>query len=400
MDRLTRLARERATHDSPTLTNAFRFFSLEEYESMRRGEIWLPNYTRLPHSHPKNFQLEQALTKLEHGSDTLTFGSGMSAIFTVLISLLRPGDSWILIVPCYTGTYLLAEELTKFGIKVKYFNLYQLGKYDMNSFLSALKALTDETTKLVLAENPGNPHTLMIPLACFSSFCDRRGLISVVDNTFASPFNLNPIDYKCDLVIESLTKWFSRGEFMGGSISWDEERLCRKLNGYLEFQGMQFIDVLGRYRMSPLAPELAVRCLKNIKILPRQVGRQNHNAYALAKWLEEAGFKTYYPGLASHPQHDMYKPPICGCIVSFDIGDGDRARLFAKILARDIPLAVSLGSPTTMFQHPAVMTHASIPKDKRLEMGITDGLFRVSCGTESINWLISTFKKALAPFRP
>ncbi|QQG45495.1 MAG: PLP-dependent transferase [Candidatus Sungiibacteriota bacterium] len=402
-------ARKRATHQPPEWTNTFWFKGLKEFEDTQKGKPQLPNYTRVPHSHPDNAELERALTQLEDGSHTLVFSSGMAAITTTLDALLRPGDSLIAAEPCYTSTYHKLEQLKKIGIDVRYLNLHKLGAYSDRQLLTAVEALTDKTTKIFIGETPANPQVPVIFLAPLVFLAQKLGIILAIDNTFASPYNQRPLEWGCDISFESLTKYFDRGLFLGGSTSWREEIIQPKLRRWKEFRGLTFDMLIGSYYMTcggTFSPPLAKRALANMETLEKEVRKQNLNALALAHLLEDMGFTTHYPGLISHPQNliSYFQMKMrdgtngFGCVVSFDIGSLEAAFRFSEDMAKEIALAVSLGSANTTFQHPAVMTHSTIPRKKRLEMGITDGLIRVSCGIEDTDWILSLFEKKLKSF--
>jgi cystathionine gamma-lyase len=331
---------------------------------------------------PTRYAFERAVADLEDGRQGYAFASGMAAITTVLDLL--PKDSHIIASDdLYGGCYVLFEQIKKIstGLSVSYVDM---------SREENLKAALKDNTKMIWIETPTNPLLKLADLERTAAFAKKHKLISAVDNTFASPWGQKPLNYGFDLVMHSATKYIGgHSDIIGGAVVvGDNEDLRTRMKALQNTTGA----VLG-----PFDSYLALRGLKTLDV---RMERHCASAMKIAQWLEKHPRieKVYYPGLPSHPQHALAKkqmPSFGGMITTVIKGDVETSR---KVLSsfKLFTLAVSLGGVESLIQHPAIMTHAAIPKEQREKLGITDGLARLSIGLEDADDLIEDLKEALS----
>jgi cystathionine gamma-lyase len=257
------------------------------------------------------------------------------------------------------------------------------------SNIAAFEAALSERTKLVWVETPTNPMLKLVDLGAVAAITRKRGILSVCDNTFATPAVHKPLDFGFDVVMHSATKYLNgHSDMVGGVLVAGDDALAEKLYFLQNSVG----EVMG--------PFDAFLALRGLKTLPLRMTRHCQSALEIARWLDgRKGVKrVFYPGLESHPQHALAKKQMCGFggIVSFDLdGNLDDAR---RVLERfDVfALAESLGGVESLVNHPAIMTHASVPPEVRTELGISDTLVRLSVGIEDLDDLIADLEHALA----
>ena len=331
---------------------------------------------------PTRKALEACIADLEGSSFGYAFASGMSASATVL-ELLNSGDHVIAMDDLYGGTYRLFENVRKrsAGLDFTFCDL---------SDASSLESALNEKTRMIWIETPTNPLLKIADLEVISKFANENNLISVCDNTFCSPFVQNPIEFGFDIVVHSATKYLNgHSDLIGGVVvcSDKKEELANELL-YLQ-------NAVGSI-MNPFDSFLLLRSLKT---LPVRMERHCSNAFEIASYLEshQAIEKVIYPGLKSHPQHDIAKKQMreFGGMISVVLKGGlDSATKFLE-KTEIFSLAESLGGVESLIEHPAIMTHASIPKEVREEIGISDGLVRLSVGIEAIEDLIEDIDKSL-----
>ena len=331
---------------------------------------------------PTRKALEACIADLEGSSHGFAFASGMSASATVL-ELLSSGDHVIAMDDLYGGTYRLFENVRKrsAGLDFTFCDL---------SDLENLSASINSKTKMIWVETPTNPLLKIADLQAISDFAKKNNLISVCDNTFCSPFVQNPLELGFDIVVHSATKYLNgHSDLIGGVVvcSNDQEKLASEIL-YLQ-------NAVGSI-MSPFDSFLLLRSLKT---LPVRMERHCSNAEQIASFLESHNSieKVIYPGLESHPQHDIAKKQMNGFggMISVVLRGGlESARIFLE-RTELFSLAESLGGVESLIEHPAIMTHASIPPEIREEIGISDGLVRLSVGIESIEDLIEDIDKSL-----
>ncbi|MDC0577876.1 cystathionine gamma-synthase [Gammaproteobacteria bacterium] len=331
---------------------------------------------------PTRKALEACVADLEGSNFGYAFASGMAASATVL-ELLDSGDHVIAMDDLYGGTYRLFENVRKrsAGLDFTFCDL---------SDLSTLENSINEKTKMIWIETPTNPLLKIADLEAISNFAKSHNLIAVCDNTFCSPFVQNPLELGFDIVVHSATKYLNgHSDLIGGVVvcSNDREELASEIL-YLQ-------NAVGSI-MNPFDSFLLLRSLKT---LPIRMERHCSNAHKIALYLEshDAIEKVIYPGLESHPQHEIAKKQMNGFggMISVVLKGGLESA--TKFLERTelFSLAESLGGVESLIEHPAIMTHASIPPEIREEIGISDGLVRLSVGIESIDDLMLDIENSL-----
>jgi cystathionine gamma-lyase len=334
-------------------------------------------------TNPTRRALEACIADLEGSNFGYAFASGMSASATVL-EILSSGDHVIAMDDLYGGTYRLFENVRKrsAGLDFTFCDL---------SDVKALEASLKPNTKMIWIETPTNPLLKIADLKAISSFAKNNNLIAVCDNTFCSPFVQNPLEFGFDIVVHSATKYLNgHSDLIGGVVvcSDDKTELAEQLL-YLQ-------NAVGSI-MNPFDSFLLLRSLKT---LPVRMERHCSNAIQIANFLEshKSIQRVIYPGLESHPQHEIAKEQMNGFggMISVEIKGGlEGAKKFLE-RTEIFSLAESLGGVESLIEHPAIMTHASIPPEVREEIGISDGLVRLSVGIEALEDLTDDLEKALA----
>ena len=332
-------------------------------------------------ANPTRQALEDSLASIENGAKGLAFGSGLAAIDCVL-KLLKPGDEIISVDDLYGGSYRMFTKL---------FEKYQL-KFSFVSFhdVSKIEELITDKTKLIWLETPTNPLMKLVDIKAVCDMVKGRDILVAVDNTFATPYLQTPLDLGADIVMHSATKYLGgHSDVVAGALVAKTEELGEKLH-FIQFASG---GILG--------PHDSYLVLRGIKTLALRVQRHSENGQAVAEYLEKhpAVDNVFYPGLASHPQHNLAKKQMrdFGGMVSFTFKSGKKedAIKFLEQL-KVFTLAESLGGVESLANHPALMTHASIPAEKRAELGITDDLVRLSVGIEDKEDLLKDLEKALS----
>ena len=334
-------------------------------------------YSRV--SNPTRTVLETNIAALENGEEGLAFASGMAAEAAVF-QLLKSGDHVIASRNVYGGTYRIAKlVLNDYGLDFDFVDSTDVGN---------IRAAIKPTTRMVFVETPTNPTMEITDLAAMAKLCKAKKLISVVDNTFATPYLQNPLDFGIDVVLHSATKYLNgHSDMLGGLVVLGNRRLSERL---------RFIQKSVGAIMSPFE---AWMCLRGIKTLAVRMARHDMNAMEVASFLRRHRKvkKVNYPGLLSHRQHHLAQRQMRGFggMISFDLGSlGKAKKLLTSV--RLCSLAESLGGVETLISHPASMTHASVPPDERKRIGVTDGLVRISVGIEDVEDIIADLKQALA----
>ena len=334
-------------------------------------------------ANPTRKAFEDCIASLEDGEVGFGFSSGVAAI-SACVELLSPGDHVIAMNDLYGGTVRLFNEIKTLsqGIEVTY--------VDMTDMQNVSAAKTDKT-KMIFVETPTNPLLRVVDLSAIADFAKAENILSVCDNTFASPYVQQPLSHGIDIVLHSATKYLGgHSDLIAGALvigKKDEELIARMAN---------IVNSLG-----PITGAFdSYLILRSLKTLAVRMERHCTNAMALANHFENHKdvSEVIYPGLANHPQHDLAAKQMNGFggIISMNISGGlEKSKTFlekTKIFA----LAESLGGVESLIEHPALMTHASLPKDRREAIGITDGLVRLSVGLESLDDLIDDIEQALA----
>ena len=336
-------------------------------------------YTRI--MNPTTDVLEKRVAALEGGIAALAVASGMAATSTV-IELLDAGSHVVAMDDIYGGSYRLFERVRRRTANLD-FSFVDL------TDPAAFEAAITPATKMVWIETPTNPMLKIVDIAVVSAIAKKHGLIVVVDNTFASPMLQRPLELGADLVLHSATKYLNgHSDMVGGMVVVGDNLDLAEQMAFLQ-------NSIGAVQ-GPFDSFLALRGLKT---LPLRMKAHCANAQALAQWLEThpAVEKVIYPGLPSHPQHELAKRQMAGFggIVSIVVKGGFAgAKAFCE-KTQLFTLAESLGGVESLVNHPAVMTHASIPVERREQLGITDGLVRLSVGVEDMEDLKLDLERAL-----
>ena len=328
---------------------------------------------------PTRMRLEESLTALEAGAGAKAFASGMAAI-TAISTFLKQGDHVVCSNMTYGGTYrYFTKILAKFGVTFDF--------VDTADIESVRRAIRPETRMLHL-ESPTNPTMRLADISALSELGHRVGAIVVVDNTFASPYLQRPLELGADIVMHSTTK------FLGGHSDTVGGAAIAKSQEHVEWLG--FVQNSSGAILSPMDSWLVLR---GTKTLPLRMAQHSANGMALATFLASHARVTrvLYPGLPSHPQHDLAKrqmPNGWGGMLSFEVGSPDEARAVLNRF-KLMTLAESLGGVETLVCHPATMTHASVPPERRAAIGLSDSLVRISAGIEDIEDLKEDLAQAL-----
>ncbi|NLX57761.1 MAG: PLP-dependent transferase [Phycisphaerae bacterium] len=338
------------------------------------------NYEYSRSANPTRTALEQCLASLEEAKFGLAFASGMAAVDAVL-SLLRPGDHVVSAEHIYGGTYRLFEQVyIPRGISFTYVKGWQ-----PEAFADALRP----NTKLVWIETPANPLLQLVNVRAVAEITRRHGAKLVADNTFSTPYFQRPLTQGADIVLHSTTKYVSgHSDVIGGVVLTNDPWVHEQVKFHQNAAGA----VPG-----PWDCWLSLRGLKTLAVRMRQ---HEANARAVAEFLSKHPkvLETIYPGLPSHPQHDLAKAQMdgFGAIVTFRVDGGNEAvRRFVKALKIWL-FAESLGGVESLVCHPATMSHGTLTPEERLEVGITDGTIRLSVGIEDVDDLIDDLGQALA----
>jgi cystathionine gamma-lyase/cystathionine beta-lyase/cystathionine gamma-lyase/homocysteine desulfhydrase len=327
---------------------------------------------------PTRLALERNLAAIEGGKAAFAFASGMAAI-SAIATMLQAGDHVIVTDNVYGGTFRLFERVfTRYRLTFSYIDTSRLDEVE--------RAVTG-STRMLFVETPSNPILTLTDLRAAADLAHRHDLRLVVDNTFASPYLQRPIELGADIVTHSTTKYLNgHSDSVGGiTIATRDD----------DVEWLKFVQNAEGAILSPFDSWLVLR---GTKTLPLRMQRHNTNGVALADFLasHRKVRHVYYPGLSSHPQHELAKRQMRGFggMVSFELGSLEAAR---RVLngVRLLALAESLGGVETLISHPATMTHASVPAERRAALGITDGLVRVSVGLEDIEDLKEDLSQAL-----
>ena len=322
--------------------------------------------------------LEANIAALEKGEYGVAFSSGLAAT-NALTSLLKAGDHVIVTSNVYGGTYRLFELIMKdFGLEFSWVDTAET---------SNIKKAIKKNTKMIFVETPTNPMLILTDLEAVGKISKENNLISVVDNTFASPYFQNPLIFGIDIVLHSQTKYINgHSDVIGGILITNDEKLHGRL---------RYIQNATGAVPSPFDCWLILRSTKTLAV---RMERHNSNAIKIAEYLEKASYvkKVYYPGLKSHPQHQLAKKQMSGFggIILVDLGDMEMVKKFLKKV-KVFTLAESLGGVESLVNHPASMTHASVPKEEREKYGLTDTLVRLSVGIEDVEDLIEDIEQAV-----
>ena len=330
-------------------------------------------------AHPNRRALERTVAKLEGGQTAYVFSTGMAAI-DALFRLMRPGDHTVVSEAVYGGVYRLTTQLlVQFGLEFSFVD---------TSDADAVRKAIRPNTKMIYIETPTNPTMIITDIAQMAGIARERNLLLAVDNTFLTPYLQRPIELGAHIVVHSMTKYLNgHSDCTGGAVILTRPEDAEK------------IYFLQRSTGAGLAPMDCFLVSRGLKTLAVRMKQHDENGMAIARFLEDHPKvqQVHYPGLASHRQHDVARKQQSGfgAMLSFDVHTLEAARILLNHV-KLCSLAESLGGVETLISHPASMTHASIPPDVRQQIGIGDGLVRISVGIEDADDLIDDLEQALA----
>ena len=375
---------EREHRDSSTVTtpihqtSTFWFSDSSEVIDYNEGRVRREEYGR--YGNPTWKAVERKLSELEGGEESVLFASGMCAATTTFLALLPPQSHLIVTSDCYRRTrQFIRQYLTRMGVETTVIEPGDPAK---------LEAAIRDDTRLFFTESPTNPFLRVIDVAAVSEIAHRRGVKVIIDSTFASPVNHRPLEDGADLVVHSATKYLGgHNDLLAGTVTGSAEIVTPI---------RQAVGVLGGI----LDSHAAWLLLRGLKTLGLRMERHNQNGLAVARWLEAHPKvrRVWYPGLPSHPDHEVAKAQLGGSagVVTFEIDTDltganrfvDATRLFYQ--------APSLGGVETLIELPVTMSYWDVPREERLSMGITDSLVRLACGIEDEADLIAELDRCLA----
>ncbi|MFC0302387.1 trans-sulfuration enzyme family protein [Virgibacillus soli] len=332
------------------------------------------------YGNPTTCTLEKKIARLEGAEEALAVSSGMAAISTAILAFVKKGEHIVVTKDIYGGTHKFLTNLApRFGIEYDYVDCT-----DMDALQCAIKA----NTKVVYIETPSNPTLTLIDIEAVCKVAHRFGLSVIVDNTFMTPYLQRPLELGADVVVHSATKYLNgHGDVVAGVICGKKE--------HIDFMRQTIMGDLGQ----ALSAWDAYLILRGLKTLGIRVAAHCDTAQRVAEFLEghEAVERVYYPGLASHPQRNLAKRQMSGMggIIAFEVKGGvETGKRFIDSLKLAM-ISFSLGDPETLVQHPASMTHSSIPEEELIHFGIPKGLIRLSVGLENPEDIVEDLKAAL-----
>ncbi len=358
--------------------SVFAFSDADEGAAIHNYEKEGYFYGRL--GNPTQTALEKAAAKLEAGEAAYAMASGMAAVSAAILSNVKTGDHIIAPDSMYSTTTLFLREIKeKFGIETTFVDATRAENYEDE---------IRENTKLFWLETPSNPLLKISDIAAITKIARTKNIISVIDNTFATPYNQRPFELGVDLIIHSATKYFGgHSDLTAGLIVGKREFVERARH------------TIGKLYGGNIAPQVAWLVLRGIKTLALRMERHNKNASAIANMLlnHPKVEAVYYPGLPFHLNHDIAKKQMkdFGGMIAFDVGSVEAGKTLVNNV-KVCTLATSLGGVETIIQHSASMTHAVLSREERLKAGVTDGLIRLSVGIEDEKDLIEDLENALS----
>ncbi len=364
------------------MTSTFRFKNQEHGAGIFAGTEDGFVYSRI--SNPTIALLQEKIAAIEGTQDAIATASGLAAVAATVLSLAAPGNNIIVCNAVYGGTFALFNTHFKtLGIEPRFISPAK------SNVRKTVETALDNKTALMFVETPANPTLDVIDIELWAAIAKKKGIPLVVDNTFASPYLQKPVRFGADIVIHSATKYLGgHGDIIGGIIAGQKNRMDQIRESYMHHFG------------PAMSPFNAWLILRGIKTLAVRMDRHSSNAMKIATWLETHPkiARVHYPGLASHPFHDIAKKQMkqFSGVLGFVLKGGMEA---GKILLNAVNLcilAVSLGDCETLIQHPASMTHATYTPEERKKAGIDEGLIRLSLGLENDNDIIADLESALS----
>ncbi len=358
-------------------TTTFLFESADEVRRYQEGTLDKYLYSR--YANPTVVVTEQKIAALDRAEAALVFASGMAASSTLLLTFLNPGDELLCSAATYGGTFHLVNDvLTRFKIAVRFATIEELADPDR---------LIGSRTRMCWIESPINPTLRCLDIARVARACRERGVLSVLDNTFASPINQQPLALGVDLAMQSATKYLNgHSDVTGGAVSGSRELLQR-------------VDMMRRLLGPVMDPQAAFALARGLKTLPVRMARHNASAEAAARFLEQDRrvIRVFYPGLSSHPDHEVARAQMSGFsgMVTFEVAGGleGASRVFDRFQV--IRRATSLGGVDSLVSLPVLTSHYNYGEEELGRAGVTAGMLRVSIGLEDEADLIEDLDQAL-----
>ncbi len=376
LKRKTQLIHGGISNDPATGAVTFPIYQVSTYKQEGVGGHKGYEYSRT--GNPTRFALEELIKELEGGKAGFAFGSGMAAM-TAVMMLFNSGDHVILTDDVYGGSFrVMTKVLNRLGIDSTFVDTSKA-----ENILSVIKP----NTKAIHLETPTNPLLKITDIEAVAKLAKEHNLLTIVDNTFSTPYWQNPIELGADIVVHSATKYLGgHSDVVAGLAVVNSEKLAEDLHFVQNSTG----GILG--------PQDSYLLIRGIRTLGVRLEEMEANTKAIVEFLQghENVKKVYYPGIETHPNHQIAKKQTRGFggMVSFDVGSAENAdKLLSKV--KYFTLAESLGAVESLISVPARMTHASIPAERRAELGITDGLVRISVGLEDAEDLIEDLDNAL-----
>jgi methionine-gamma-lyase len=360
-------------------TSTFRFKSARHGSDLFAGRENGYIYTRI--GNPTINSLEDKLAELENGYRGIALASGMAAVTTVYMALLGQGLHVITTDAMYGPSRgVLERDFSRFGVEADYVD---------TSDIEQIKKVIKPNTKLLYIETPTNPTIAITDIKAVAELAHKHGILVCVDNTFCSPYLQKPLDLGADIVLHSITKFINgHADIVGGAIVAKDPEVYKKLRQTMVYMG------------GNMDPHQAYMVSRGVKTLALRMDKSEQSSHIIAEWLENHPKIEWvkYPGLKSHPQHELAKQQMSGfgSMISFELKGGYKAGETMMNNVHLAILAVSLGGVETLIQHPASMTHAGLSKEAREEAGITDGLVRFSVGIEEYEDIIADLEHALS----
>lgn len=348
-------------------TSTFKFNSAEEGAKRFSGEDPGFIYTRI--GNPTTATLQEAVATLEKGTDALATSSGMAAVSTIYMTFLEAGAHMICSEAVYAPSRVVMEkEFSRFGVEFDFVNTS-----DIENVKNAIKP----NTKLIFIETPSNPTIKLTDIKACADIAHSNGAVLAVDNTFMSPILQNPFDFGADIVMHSMTKYINgHTDVVSGILVFNNKELLMRTHKVLVNLG------------GTIDPHQAWLVLRGLRTLSLRVQKAQKNAQIIAKFLENHPKVEWvrYPGLPSHPHHELAKKQMSGfgSMISFEVQGGVNGGRTIMNNVELATLAVSLGGYETLIQHPASMTHSAMNQQDKINAGITDGLVRISIGCEDV----------------
>ncbi len=358
-------------------TSTFIFKNVEEINKLSDGSLERFEYSR--YGHPTQHAAERKLADLENTEDAVLFSSGMSAITTALFALLRSGDHIIITDDAYKRTLDFCQKsLGRFDIAC---TVVKMGDYD------AIEKAIQANTKVFFSESPTNPYLNIMDLGRLTNIFKGKDIIVISDSTFATPFNQRPLEWGVDIVIHSATKYMGGHNDLLSGVLLSKKELTMPIREYLKITG-GVID--------PHSSYLLIRGLKTFEL---RMERHNENGQIVSEYLEKHPKvnRVYYPGLKSHPHHEIAKAQMKGFggVVTFEVKDDIPYVLDFLSSLKILNIGPSLGGVESLITHPATITYYGMSREERLKLGIKDGLIRLAVGVENAEDIIEDINQAL-----